>query len=131
MGIAKYKGIHLDFIVLIASFLLLFHLIYIHKGYYLHYWIAILGLFVFGFWNIQKRHIQKSVFRRLILTGIIIIITNLLYIFSICRQKIPLQNIYYWKCNTAYLIFPSLLFIYGIFMVVRGIKVRKEYTKPS
>ena len=131
MNIVKYKGIYLDLAILIISFLLLFHLIYLRKSYYITYWSAILGLFVWGFWVFQKRHIQKSVFRRLIIMGVIIIITNLLYILSICRQQIPLRNIYYWKCNTAYLILPSLLSVYGFYMIIRGIKVWKKYAKLS
>jgi hypothetical protein len=131
MSIVKYKGIYFDLAILIISFLLLFHLIYLRKSYYITYWSAILGLFVWGFWAFQKRHIQKSAFRRLIIMGVIIIITNLLYIFSICRQKIPLHNIHYWKCNTAYLILPSLLSVYGFYMIIRGVKVWKKYIKPS
>jgi len=131
MSIAKYKGIYLDFAILIISCLLLFHLIYLHKGYYITYWFAILGFFFWGFWVFQKRQVQKSAFRRLIATGIIIIITNLLYIFSLCRQQLPFRNVYYFQCNSVYLIFPILLCIYGIFMIIRGIKTWKKYLKPS
>jgi hypothetical protein len=131
MSIAKYKGIYLDFAVLIISFLLLFHLIYLHKGYYIPYWTAILGIFFWGFWVFQKGEVKKSVFRRLIVTGIIVIITNLFYIFSLCRQQIPFRNVYYFQCNSTYLILPTLLCMYGIFMIIRGIKTWKRYSKPS
>jgi hypothetical protein len=128
MGIFNHKW---EFATFLISYLLLFHLIYLHKSYYIPFWSAALGLFFWGFWVFQKGHIQKSVFRGLIVMGSITIITNLLYIFSICRQQVPFRNIYYWGCNTTYLILPLLLSICGISTIIRGIRIWKRYQKSS